>query len=146
MKTRNVLLTVTGVASNVDEDDGAMRLITTGKLSGSKDKWRLHYTETQPDSNEKHAITMTMDNGVVTMMRHGSFGTSMVFQTGHRYESSYDTPFGSFDMGIFPTHVKYTVDEEDGAGEVNLKYQLDIQGHYTSFHDLSIRFRADKKS
>ena len=144
MKGKEVLLTVTGLASNVDEDDGAMRLVTTGRLTGKKDRWRLRYTEMQPDTNEKHNITMTMDKGVVTMMRDGAYGTNMVFEKDHRFESSYRTPFGSLDMGIYPTHVKYDV-QEDGNGEVSLKYQLDIQGQYTSFHDLRIHFKASNK-
>lgn len=143
MKGKQVLLTVTGLASNVDEDDGAMRLVTTGTLTGAKDKWRLRYTEMQPDTNEKYRITMTMDKGVVTMNRDGAYGANMVFEKGYRYESSYRTPFGPLDMGIFPTLVDYDV-REDMSGEVNLKYQLDIQGQYTSFHDLKIRFRASK--
>ncbi|MDD2429176.1 MAG: DUF1934 domain-containing protein [Eubacteriales bacterium] len=143
MKGKEVLLTVTGLANNVDEDDGSMKLMTTGMLTGNKNKWRLRYTEMQPDTNEKHKITMTMDKGVVTMVRDGSYGTNMVFEKGHRYESSYRTPYGSLDMGIFPTHVKYDV-ADDGNGEVNLKYQLDIQGQYTSFHNLRINIKASK--
>ena len=88
---------------------------------------------------------MTMDKGVVTMMRDGAYGTNMVFEKGYRYESSYQTPFGALDMGIYPTHVNYDVGE-DGNGEVNLKYQLDIQGQYTSFHDLRIRFQASSST
>ncbi len=145
MKGKDVLLTVTGLANNVDEDDGAMRLTTVGRLTGKKDKWKLKYTEMQPDTNEKHNITMTMDKGVVTMMRDGAYGTNMVFEKGYRYESSYQTPFGALDMGIYPTHVNYDVGE-DGNGEVNLKYQLDIQGQYTSFHDLRIRFQASSST
>ena len=141
MKGKKVLLTVTGLASNVDEDDGAMRLVTTGILTGTKDKWRLRYTEMQPDTNEKYRITMTMDKDTVTMNRDGAYGANMIFEQNHRYESSYRTPFGSLDMGIFPTQVHYHV-REDMSGEVNLKYQLDIQGQYTSFHDLRIRFCA----
>ena len=72
MKGKKVLLTVTGLASNVDEDDGAMRLVTTGILTGTKDKWRLRYTEMQPDTNEKYRITMTMDKDTVTMNRDGA--------------------------------------------------------------------------
>lgn len=141
MKSKPVVLTVTGFASNVGEEDGAMRLITTGVLSGKQDSWKLRYTEMQPETNEKHRITMTMDNGVVTMIRDGAYGTNMVFEKGHRYESSYKTPFGALDMGIYSTLVKYDVGD-DGNGEVKLKYQLDLQGQYTSFHDLKINIKA----
>ena len=121
-----------------------MRLTTFGTLSGTPKQWKLRYTERQADSNEKHDITMTMGEGVVTMARKGAFGSDLVFQQGHRYEGSYRTPYGDLAMGIFPTQVAYKVGE-DGAGEVNLRYQLDIQGRYTSVHKLDIAFEASQQ-
>ncbi len=145
MKRRKVLLTVTGVTSDFGETDDAMRLVTTGTLTRDKDQWKLRYEENQIDSNEKRRITMTMDDGVVTMARDGAWGTNMVFQQGRRFETSYNTPFGAFGMGIFPTQVNYSVDDT-GRGEVSLKYQLDIQGQFTSVNDLKISFSENKQA
>jgi len=145
MKRRKVLLTVTGVTSDFGETDDAMRLVTTGTLTKEKDQWKLRYEENQIDSNEKRRITMTMDDGVVTMARAGAWGTNMVFQQGRRFETSYNTPFGAFGMGIFPTQVNYSVDDT-GRGEVSLKYQLDIQGQFTSVNDLKISFSENKQA
>ena len=144
MRTKPVRLTVTGIAYNRNEEDEAMRLTTFGTLSGTPKQWKLRYTERQADSNEKHDITMTMGEGVVTMARKGAFGSDLVFQQGHRYEGSYRTPYGDLAMGIFPTQVAYKVGE-DSAGEVNLRYQLDIQGRYTSVHKLDIAFEASQQ-
>lgn len=142
MKRKKVLLTVTGMAGEFGETDEAMRLITTGTLSNEKGQWKLRYTENQPDTKEKRRVTMTMDNGVVTMARDGAWGTNMVFKRGRRFETSYNTPFGAFGMGIFPTQVDYKVDDS-GEGEIALRYQLDIQGQFASVNDLTIRFSAN---
>ena len=144
MRAKPVRLTVTGVAYNRNEEDEAMRLTPFGTLSGSPKQWKLRYTERQADSNEKHDITMTMGEGVVTVARKGAFGSDLVFQKGHRYEGSYRTPYGDLAMGIFPTQVDYKVGD-DGAGEVSLRYQLDIQGRYTSVHKLDIAFESSKQ-
>jgi len=144
MRAKPVRLTVTGIAYNRNEEDEAMRLTTFGTLSGNPKQWKLRYTERQADSQEKHDITMTMGEGVVTMARKGAFGSDLVFQQGHRYEGSYRTPYGDLAMGIYPTEVDYKVND-DGAGEVNLRYQLDIQGRYTSVHKLDIAFEASQK-
>ncbi len=138
MKSKKVLLSVTGVAQNQGSEDEAMHLVTTGVLSGDQDAWRLKYTETQPDTDMKHNITVTMNHGVVTMQREGQYGTSMVFEKGRRFEGLYDTPYGALDMGVFATQVKYQVD--DAFGEVNLQYQLDLQGQFAAMHELKIRF------
>ena len=137
-KKQQVLLSVMGWTHDDDEPSDSVRLLTTGIFSGSADSWRIDYTETQPD-NESSQVALTMENGMVTMQRTGQFGTSMVFQQGRRYESTYSTPFGSMAMGVYPTHVSYQV--KDGpAGEVSLTYQLDLQGQFAAMHELRIRF------
>ena len=138
-----VLLSVTGMAQNVGQPDDAVHMITTGYLSGEEDAWRLRYSETQPDSEKPNHVVLSMQGGVVTMQREGEFGTSMVFEKGRRFEGIYDTPYGSLDMGVYATQVRYRV--QGAQGEVSLKYQLDLQGQYASMHELQIRFTERKR-
>lgn len=138
MKKQQVLLSVTGWTKEDDEQPESVRLLTTGVLTGAKENWRIDYTETQPD-NDAHDVTLTMKQGVVTMQRLGPFSTSMVFEQGRRFEGSYQTPYGALAMGVYATHVKYHVDDE-ATGEVNLTYQLDLQGQFAAMHELRIRF------
>ena len=145
MRTRPVRLTVTGMAYNRNEEDEAMHMTTFGTLSGTAREWKLRYTERRSDSGEKHDITMTMGEGVVKVVRKGAFASDLVFRKGHRYEGSYSTPFGDLSMGIYPTQVDYKLSRE-GDGQISLRYQLDIQGHYTSVHKLDIAFETNKKT
>lgn len=140
MRGKKVLLSVVGVVQDVGAEEASdeMRLVTTGELSGEEDSWKLRYIETQPDSAETHKVTFTMQDGVVTMSREGAYHTSMIFSQGNRYEGSYNTPYGALDMGVYPTQVKYKVD--DARGEVLLKYQLDIGGQFASMREMRIRF------
>ena len=137
MEKRQVLLSVMGWTREEDDQD-TVRLLTTGTLSGSKENWRIDYTETQPD-NESHDVTLTLGGGVVTMQRRGPMGTSMVFEQGKRFEGSYRTPYGDLEMGVYPTRVQYQVDGETG-GQVDLVYQLDLQGRFAAVHEMRIRF------
>lgn len=138
MKNQQVLLSVMGWTHDDDDPSDSVRLLTTGTLSGEKDRWRIDYKETQLD-NESSDVILTMDKGVVTMQRSGAYGASMVFQQGHRYEGAYRTPYGDLSMGVYPTHVKYKV-ENGLAGQVDLTYQLDLQGQFAAMHELRIRF------
>lgn len=144
MTKQQVLLSVTGWAQDDNEKSEPIRLLTTGTLSGADDAWRIDYTETQPD-DQAHQVVLTLDKGVVTMQRMGAFSTSMVFEKGHRFEGNYYTPYGALDMGVFATRVKYDVDRENG-GEVDLQYQLDLQGQFASVQTLHIRFCPAKKA
>lgn len=139
-KARQVILSVSGTVKG--DDDDSIRLMTTGLLTGSRNHWKLRYNETAPDSVEPDHVTVSMDEDVVTMQREGATSASMVFKKGRRWESNYETPFGSFAMGVYPTRVHYSV--ENGTGEVNLAYQLDLQGHYAAMHELNIRFAPGK--
>lgn len=146
MEKTQVLLSVSGWSQNQgDESPDAVRLLTTGTLSGGNDTWRIDYTETQPDSSAASDVVVKMQKGVVTMERLGEYATSMVFEKGRRFEGSYHTPYGALDMGIFSTTVKYHVDDQQ-TGEVNLKYQLDLQGQFAAIHELRIRFCPAQKA
>ncbi|NLX83221.1 MAG: DUF1934 domain-containing protein [Clostridiales bacterium] len=144
MRNKPVKLTVTGMAYNRNEEDEAMHMTTFGTLSGDSKRWQLKYTERRSDSDEKHDITVTMGEGVVKVARKGAFASDLVFRKGHRFEGNYNTPYGVLNMGIYPTQVEYSVNQ-DGDGAVNLRYQLDIQGRYTSVHKLDIAFETNKK-
>lgn len=143
MRKQQVLLSVMGWTREDDQPD-TVRLLTTGTLTGDKGSWRIDYTETQPD-NESHDVTLTMGGGIVTMQRTGPMGTSMVFEQGRRFEGSYRTPYGDLDMGVYPTHVKYQVDEQ-ATGKVDLVYQLDLQGQFAAVHEMRIRFCPSGKA
>lgn len=146
MRGKKVLLSVVGVVQDVGAEEASdeMRLVTTGELSGEDDSWKLRYIETQPDTAETHQVTFTMQNGVVTMSREGEYRTSMIFSQGNRFEGNYETPYGALEMGVYPTQVKYKVDE--AKGEVLLKYQLDIQGQFASMREMRIRFAPRRRA
>ena len=148
MRGKKVLLSVTGTVQDLGMEDfpDQIRLFTTGELSGSKEqnRWRLRYTETQPESTASDVVTFTMEDGTVTMQREGETNTSMIFRQGNRYEGSYATPYGELAMGVYPTHVRYNV--EDARGEVVLKYQLDIQGQFSSVREMRIKFAPSRRA
>lgn len=142
MKDKEVKLTVVGVVEGDDVDEMNVQLTTFGKLSKNDKVWKLKYQEITPE-NGPHLITITMNDETVTMNREGELSTSMVFKLGQRHEGMLSTPFGILDMGVYPTKVEFNVDDE-GAGKIFLKYQLDLGGRFASFHNLNIDFAPNK--
>ena len=136
-KTFPVLLSVTGAARHPFPED-EIQLVTTGQLTVLPSGYRLTYRETQPDSEEYQDISLQLDGSRVTMTREGSYATSMVFEKGRRFESAYQTPIGCMDMSVYATRV-FSRLTEDG-GEVQLQYQLDLQGQFAAVHDLRIKY------
>ena len=141
---KTVLLSITGVSKTNGYPDDAIKMFTTGYLSGEGDSWKLKYSETAPDDiTDKNHITLTMNNGTVTMTNSQNKGADMVFVRGSRYQGVYRTPYGDLDMAVFPSVVEYHIGQ--GSGEINLSYQLDFDGQYASDHELHIIY-ADKST
>ncbi len=133
-----VLLSVTGQSQQEGQEVEGIHLVTTGRLVKTEKGYSLDYDETQPETGETSHITLVMEKGSVTMSRDGSYATSMVFEKGRRFQGSYQTPFGDFEMGIYSTKVQFTADEE--KGDVSLQYQLDLQGQFVAMHELKVAF------
>ena len=133
-----VLLSVTGQSQQDGQQEERIHLVTTGHLRKTERGFSLHYEETQPESGETSHITLDMEKGSVTMMRDGSYATSMVFEKGRRFQGNYHTPMGDLEMGIFATRVQYSANEE--KGDVSLQYQLDLQGQFVAMHELKVLF------
>ena len=133
-----VLLSVTGQSQQEGQEEERIHLVTTGHLKKTEKGFSLQYEETQPDSGETSHITMSMERGSVTMVRDGSYATSMVFEKGRRFQGSYHTPMGDLEMGIYATRVHFSADED--KGDVTLQYQLDLQGQFIAMHELKVQF------
>ena len=133
-----VLLSVSGSSGQSDQGDDEVKLMTSGTLAVVPEGYRLCYRETQPDSDEYQDIELVMNEKTVTMTRSGAYATGMVFEKGRRFEGVYDTPYGSLDMAVYATRVFCRLGEE--RGEVQLRYQLDMQGQFADVHDLKIKY------
>lgn len=123
--------------------DLPVQFITTGTLSRNNGKTLLSYTE-HPDSEEQNEpdtlVTLEFDKGNVTMKRKGPFSNEMIFSKGKRFESYYSTPYGDMNMAVYAISVNYAVDKQEG--QLDLKYQLDLQGNYASSNELHLQYSA----
>lgn len=133
-----VLLSVTGTSKQSDPDDAGIQLTTSGTLKAVSEGYLLKYRESQPDSDEYQDIELLMNDKTVTMTRSGAYATGMVFEKGRRFEGVYETPYGSLDMAVYATRVFCRLGEE--RGEVQLQYQLDMQGQFADVHELKIKY------
>ena len=139
-----VLLSITGVSKTNGIPDDAIKMFTTGYLSGEGDSWKLRYSETSPDDiKDKNHVTLMMSNGMITMTNSQNKGADMFFVRGSRYQGVYRTPYGDLDLAVFPSVVDYRIGRD--SGEINLSYQLDFDGPYASDHERHILY-ADKSS
>jgi uncharacterized beta-barrel protein YwiB (DUF1934 family) len=119
---------------------GNLRFINSGEAL-------LQYAESQQDEETgeimKADISLSLRDGKITMERKGDYASTMVFSKGQRFEGIYHTPYGEMDMAVYTREADCRFSSSEG--KLHLKYQLDIQGNYTSTNELHLEYRAEKK-
>ncbi|MDD2648183.1 MAG: DUF1934 domain-containing protein [Eubacteriales bacterium] len=138
MKDTPVLVSMWG-ADNGDKKGERISLTTPGVLTKTDSGYVLKYSESQPDGSDSADIRLTVEGERVTMSRNGDLSAMMVFDKGCPFQGEYKTPYGSLNMNIFASKVHVHLDDE--PREINLAYQLSLQGMYTAAHELNISLR-----
>ena len=142
-----VLINLMAIARYDQMPDYPIQFMTKGMLHYRNPETAvLTYTETQPDDGSggmiESDIVLNMESHRVTMECRGDYSNTMVFIPGHRYEGVYRTPFGEMGMAVSARSVDCRIGKDKGA--VHLKYQLDVQGSYTSTNELHLEYLAEK--
>ncbi len=138
---KNVIISITGKEQLVEASrEDMIELVTEGKYYKKGSKHFFSYNETEMtgfDNGTK--TTLKVDGDTVTMTRFGSINTQMVFKQGEKYLGHYETPYGSFTVGIVADEVSVNIDEKGGDIEIN--YLLEIDNAAKAEHNLILNIR-----
>ncbi|MBQ8541500.1 MAG: DUF1934 domain-containing protein [Clostridia bacterium] len=120
---KKVYVSIIGETS-VDGDGDKTELVTEGEYTFRNGKYLLRYREHLADVGGECTTVIKIDTDSVVMSRNGNINTQMIFQEGKRHMSHYETPLGSFTIGVSTDMLKSEVGLD--GGEVEIKYILDI--------------------
>ena len=137
MAIRPVLISLSATVTDENGQSDEMNLITNGTLEDTPRGCRIEYEENIDEEEPPQRVSLLLEGDVVTMQRAGDYAASMVFAKGQRYEGQYHTPYGYIDMAVFCSLARWRVD--DDAGELRLRYQLDVSGQFASMHDMTLQ-------
>ena len=142
-----VFINLLAIARYEQMPDYPIQFMTVGNLFyTNKDEAKLEYAESQQDEETGEILTsdisLSLRNGKITMERKGDFSNTMVFAKGQRFEGVYHTPYGEMDMAVFTKEAACKFGKTEG--NIHLKYQLNIQGNYTSTNELHLEYKAGK--
>ena len=134
-----VFINLLAIARYEHMPDYPIQFMTIGDLYYSNpDEALLRYVESQQDEETgeiiRSDISLSLKGGRITMEREGDFSNTMVFAKGQRFEGVYHTPYGEMDMAVFTKEAACRFSRSEG--NIHLKYQLNIQGNYTSTNEL----------
>lgn len=120
-------------------EENVTELVTEGKYYKKGDKHYLSYKETEVTGFEETTTMLKIENDRVALTRYGQFNTHMIFAPGEKHTGYYDTPFGSFTVGVISDAVK--VEFGQNSGKIDIKYSLEIDNSTKAEHTLSLNVR-----
>ncbi len=116
-------------------------LVTEGEMSYRNGKYLLKYKEALSDDGCEASSLIKIDKDLITMTRTGGVNTQMIFECGKKHTSHYETPVGSFTIGIITNRLKSEVAENGGV--IAIEYVLDINNASVVENHLEINIHKE---
>ena len=140
MDMKDIMIKIVGKQYEDDDPKERMEFVTEGKMSREDGAFNLEYDESDFSGYPGCKTSLLIDGDYVRMKRVGEDmqdGTVMEFQTGKRFTSKYDTPYGAVDMEILTDKVLNEL-KESGLGSVDIDYHVSLDGGLEGRNELRI--------
>lgn len=111
-----------------------------GALDVMKNGYIIRYQEHAGDFAGTTTKIFVSEPGKIRMSRGGSFATELVLELKKRHNCCYDTPYGSFLMGVYAHKIDSNMN--DNGGDLEFAYSLDVGGGEVSENELKINVKA----
>ena len=123
---KSVIISIKGRQSYENVEDETIELVTEGLLAKEGEgAYTLSYQESELTGLEGTLTTFQIEDGRITLMRHGEVNSQMVFEEGRRHLSMYNTPYGALAVGIKTHSMDCRMDDHGGSIEIN--YPIEIE-------------------
>lgn len=124
-----------------DHEEDSSELMTTGLFEGTDDDYRITYAE-QDEALKSCRTTLHVEGGKrVTMVRTGESSTEIILDERNRHNCHYETPYGSFMLGVYTKQIVSNVNAAQGVGALAMRYTLDFNAANTTENELQILFK-----
>lgn len=109
---------------------------TAGTFYKKDGKFYLSYSEEINDI--KVSNTLKIEDNKVTIMRFGEVNTQITVEQGKKHLNYYETPEGTFLMGIFGD--KVDINLNDKKGSILLKYGVEFNNSLATHNTIDVKF------
>jgi len=143
--TENVIVTIKGLQFD-SVDENVVEVINIGRFSEINNKIYVKYDEILEGEMRTATNLIKIGEGIVEITKRGPVSTHMRFLPNEKTMSLYNTPFGSFDLGILARSVD--IDKKEDAIQIFIEYSLELNEEIISECKVEIcikpQNRADK--
>jgi len=120
--TENVIVTIKGLQFD-SIDENVIEVIHIGRFSKINNKIYVKYDEILEGEMRTATNLIKIGEGIVEITKRGPVTTHMQFSPNEKTMSLYNTPFGSFNLGILARSVD--IDKEEDAIHIFIEYSLE---------------------
>ncbi len=122
---KDVVISIRGMQWYENRESDSIELVTRGVMLRDGVVCTLSYQESELTGMEGTLTTIQVEGEQVSMLRVGEYNTQMVFQTGRRHLSVYNTPYGAMEVGVNTRHLLAELKEDSGIIEVDYDIEVD---------------------
>ncbi|NMA82691.1 MAG: DUF1934 domain-containing protein [Epulopiscium sp.] len=132
---KNVLISVKGMQGDLGAAE-EVEVVTPGEYYQKNGKQYIVYKESELSGMENTTTTIKVEKDKVSIIRFGDNNSSMVFEMGKKHSSYYDTPQGSFMIGMKTKEMDIQLGDE--GGYMAVKYLLEVDHMAIGSHSFHI--------
>lgn len=138
----NCVIQVIGTQTDVQGEESRLELVAVGRRYNKNGVEYIIYDETEISGLEGTTTLLKIYPAHIVLVRMGSVEQKQEFRPGHTSPGTYITPYGKFEMMIETSHLEVTLSKTDG--EINIQYEVEIDGQWQSSNTLSIFVREEQ--
>ena len=141
--TENVLVTIKGLQFDA-VDETVIEVINIGRFRQINNKIYLKYDELVENETRLTSNLIKIDGGSIEITKKGTVSTHMRFCANEKTVSLYNTPFGSFSLGIFTRSVE--IDKQEDVINILIDYSLEVEEKQISDCKVGICIKTQDKA
>ena len=137
---KQVMLSVKGTQSYMDQEPENIELVTEGVLEGAEGGWKITYAESDLTGLAGVETTFFVKGDTVTLTRTGKLSSEMVFKEGVSQDSLYKMEFGALMLTVCATRVE--ADLTEAGGTIDLSYNISVEQSAAGVIDYHLDMKA----
>lgn len=134
MEKRDVLIEVCN-KQTIDGETEKIEMRVVGTICALEEGFLLEYTEYDEDAKPCRTTVRAVGDSLVSVIREGDCGGEMLFETGKRNSTVYNTPYGTLTMGVYTKCVENELTENGGwlhfCYTTDFHAQAGVENHMT---------------
>lgn len=120
------------------KSEDVIELVTEGFFYEEGEYSFITYDESEISGMEGTKTTLMIKEDYVSMKKNGSHISTMVFEKGKRYKSSYKTPYGEMSMEILTKEIYINKELNPFNIKIDIDYEIIIKGFFEGKNKMNI--------